>query len=107
MKQDLKAMIEGWKLEYGKVFKTTIEGEEYIWRKLKRKEYVLVMADKAADEEELESKIYDRQEEIVKLVVLYPENIEEELEKSAGLATTLADEIIPKSGFGIPKTEEL
>ena len=40
-------------------------------------------------------------------IVLYPSTIEEDLEKSAGLAITLSDEIIAKSGFGEPETKEL
>lgn len=106
MKQDLKANIEAWKAEFGKVYKTTIEGEEYIWRKLKRKEYVDIMSG-STENEDIDKVIYERQEKIVKMTVLYPSTIEEDLEKSAGLAITLSDEIIAKSGFGEPETKEL
>lgn len=105
--KELKANIQAWKMEHGKVFKTVIDGEDYIWRKLKRKEYVALMATKADADEDLDARIYERQEEISKLVVLFPENISELVDQNAGLATTIADEVIARSGFGITETQEL
>lgn len=104
--KELNAQIQAWKAEHGKVFKTVVDGEDYIWRKLKRKEYVMLMATKS-EEEDLDARIYERQEEIAKLVVLFPENISELVEENAGLATTIADEVIARSGFGITETQEL
>jgi len=104
--KELNAKIQAWKAEHGKVFKTVIDGEDYIWRKLKRKEYVMLMANKS-EEEDLDARIYERQEEIAKLVVLFPENISELVEENAGLSTTIADEVIARSGFGITETQEL
>ena len=102
-------LIQEWKKQHGKIYKSTIDGEEFYWRRLKRKEYVTVMSDEALEEEQSEtrSRIYHRQEEIVKIAVLYPVDIEKHIADSAGLATSLADEIILRSGFDIPKTEEL
>ena len=107
MKQDLKEKINAWKAEHGKIFKTTIDGDEYIWRKLKRKEYVEIMATQENTDKDIDQVIYARQEKIAKMPVLYPDTIEEDLEKNAGLATTLADEVIAKSGFGNFETQEL
>lgn len=104
--KELQAKIQAWKAEHGKVFKTVIDGEDYIWRKLKRKEYVALMSVKS-EEEDLDARIYERQEEIAKLVILFPENITELVEENAGLATTIADEVIARSGFGITETQEL
>lgn len=104
--KELQARVQAWKAEHGKVFKTVIDGEDYIWRKLKRKEYVALMSVKS-EEEDLDARIYERQEEIAKLVTLYPENIAELVEENAGLATTIADEVIARSGFGITETQEL
>lgn len=105
--KELTAKIQAWKAEHGKVFKTVIDGEDYIWRKLKRKEYVALMASKTEADEDLDARIYERQEEIAKLVVLHPENIAELVDQNAGLATTIADEVIARSGFGITETQEL
>lgn len=104
--KELNARIQAWKTEHGKIFKTVIDGEEYIWRKLKRKEYVALMSAKY-EEEDVEARIYTRQEEITKQVVLYPENIEALIIENAGLATTIADEVITRSGFGLTETQEL
>lgn len=98
--------IQEWKAKWGKIYKSTIDGEEYIWRKLKRKEYVAIMA-KVAEPGTESSRLYERQDEITKLVVLYPSNIEDLIESSAGLASTISDEVIIKSGFDISSTEEL
>lgn len=105
--KELNAKIQAWKAEHGKVFKTVIDGEDYIWRKLKRKEYVALMAAKTDMDEDLDARIYERQEEIAKLVVLHPENIAELVDQNAGLATTIADEVISRSGFGMTETQEL
>jgi hypothetical protein len=100
------AQVASWKSEFGKIFKTTVDGDEYVWRKLKRGEYVELMKDKAEEGQE-DSKLWERQEKIAKTVVLYPVNISECIEASAGLATTIADEVILKSGFEVATTEEL
>ena len=107
MINDLKSKIEAWKSEYGKLYKTIVEGDEYIWRKLKRKEYVEVMNILQQEGEDEDSVVYKRQAAIVQKTCLYPEKIDDELEKSAGLAITLSDEIIAKSGFGQAETQEL
>lgn len=98
--------IKKWKDQWGKVYKSTIDGEAYIWRKLRRKEYVQIMAQKAIEGEE-DSKFYERQDEIAKIVVLFPANIGEILETNAGLGTTIADEVLMKSGFELSGTVEL
>ncbi|PTY92881.1 hypothetical protein [Heyndrickxia sporothermodurans] len=102
--------IQQWKKQWGKIFKTTVGGEAFIWRKLKRKEYVEIMSNaevEEAEEEVLGSRIYKRQERITKLVVLFPTDIESRIEENAGLATSISDEVIAKSGFDVSATEEL
>ena len=103
--------IQEWKRKWGKLYKTTIGNEAFIWRKLKRKEYVAIMStipgEEAEEVAEVGSRIYQRQEMITKLVVLYPFNIEQRIEEDAGLATSIADEVILKSGFDVKATEEL
>ena len=99
-------MIEAWKKEYGKIFKSVIDGEDYIWRKLKRREYVEVMSD-VEEDEDMNEKIYKRQEKIAKTITIYPENASEIIDNEAGIATSIADEALVRSGFNVSKTEEL
>lgn len=94
-----EADIKEWKAKYGKIYKIGVDGEDYIWRKIKRSEYTSIMANEE-ESSDLE-KIYKRQEEIAKLIILYPSNIEQILQESAGLATTIADEALLKSGFEV------
>ncbi len=97
--------IKIWKEQYGKVFRTIIGDEVFIWRKLKRKEYVSIMS--TASEIDTNTRIYERQEMIVSNAIIFPYNINEVMESDAGVATCLADEIILKSGFEVISTEEL
>lgn len=98
--------IDEWKVQYGKVFKTTVGEDAVIWRKLKRREYVHIMSQEATEEVDGD-KVYARQDMIVAAVALYPENIQELIADNAGLATCVADEVILKSGFDITETQEL
>lgn len=103
---NLDSMITKWKAQHGKLYKSVIDGEIYIWRKLKRREYTDLMTDRA-DDDQVTGRIYERQEKIATAVVLFPENIDELIAQNAGLATTLADEVILRSGFELASTEEL
>lgn len=98
--------IQKWKAEYGKIYKSIIDEEIYIWRKLKRKEYVQIMSNKSVEGQEDEA-IYGRQDTIAETVVLFPSSIKELLENNAGLGTTIADEVLLKSGFELSGTVEL
>lgn len=105
-----EAMILEWKKQHGKIFKSVVGSESYIWRKLKRKEYVEIMKIGDGEEEELSTqtdRIYERQMRIAKAITIWPLDIDVHLEQSAGLATTLADEAILKSGFNLMSTQEL
>lgn len=97
--------IDQWKAEFGKVFKTTVGEVTIAWRRLKRKEYVSIMNSTANLERE--TAMFTRQEDFVKAAALWPANIEELIEESAGLATQVADEIIAKSGFDYGVTDEM
>lgn len=96
--------LNDWKKEYGHIYKTTIGDVAIIWRKLRRKEYVETMT---AETDSPDTKIFDRQDAIVKLCSLYPDDIEELIEQEAGISGAVADEIPMKSGFDISATEEL
>lgn len=106
-KEQVKDQIEIWKEEYGKIYKSIIDGKDYIWRRIKRKEYSEVMTMK--DGEDIDERIYNRQYAIAKLVILNlsEEELESDLEELAGLATTISDEVLEKSGFNSSGTVEL
>lgn len=98
--------IAKWKSEFGKVFKTTIDGNDFVWRKLKRKEYVEIMSD-AQEDEDVNTKIYSRQERIAKAITIYPADAAKLIDGEAGIATSISDEALLKSGFNVGETEEL
>lgn len=98
------AKIAEWKDEYNHIYKTVVGDLEVIWHKLSRKEYVSTMTDVTSSGE---SKIFDRQDAICKKCILFPSNIEELIAENGGLAGSIADEILLKSGFDISDTEEL
>lgn len=99
--------ISVWKEEYGKIFKSVIDGKDYIWRRIKRSEYAAIMAMKDGDD--VDERIYNRQLEMAKLVILNldAEELERELDDLAGLATTISEEVLDKSGFNLSETVEL
>lgn len=100
--ENLDKLIPEWKAKYGKIFKNTIDDNEYvIWRPIKRGEYKELL-----DSEE-QVDLLDKQEAISKLAVLYPANAAELIDSRAGLATVLSEEILRFSGFEISETESL
>lgn len=101
----LEEKIAIWKAAHGRIYKNTIDGESIIWRAVKRGEYKQLL--KINEDLEEEDRLLAKQEATVKMVTLYPENIEELIEQKAGLATVLSDEILAKSGFDISTTEAL
>lgn len=107
-KMSLDDRITEWKKQYGRLYKTEIDGDTYIWRRLNRKEYVnLVTADDTSENKDIAH--YDRQDQLCKITVLYPDNIEQIIRDVAGVASILSDEIMFKSGFSdlIPQTKEI
>lgn len=98
--------VQKWKAQWGRVFKTVIDGKDYIWRKLRRPEYVELMKQHPAEGEEDEV-VYKRQDAIAQMVVLFPDNIADLIVEEAGLATTISDEVIVRSGFDLSVTQEL
>lgn len=106
-KKQTKDQIQIWKEEHGRIFQSTIDGKDYIWRRIKRKEYSSVMAMKDGDD--IDERIYNRQYAIAKMVILNIEEaeLETDLNELAGLATTISDEVLEKSGFNLSGTVEL
>lgn len=104
-KLTLEDKIKEWKKTYSKLYKNEFEDKTIIWKILSRKDFkdVLNMSDELSQEDRLLTK-----QEITTLKsVLYPENIAELIEQNAGLATTLSEEILSKSGFELSETEAL
>lgn len=99
--------IEAWKMMHGKIYKNIVDGETYIWRRVKRREYVDAMSLKS--EENPDENVYIRQNAICMMVTLYPETatLMERIEEYAGLAGEISDRSILKSGFQASETEEL
>lgn len=100
--ENLEQLIIEWKALYGKIFKNTVDDDEFvIWRPIKRKEYKQLLD---ADEE---VEILAKQEAITKMALLYPANASDLIDSRAGLATVLSEEILKYSGFEISATESL
>lgn len=97
----LQERVEIWKKDYKQVFKTAIEDDIYIWRKLKRSEYreIITMLDEEYKDDDL-MKTWVKQDEITKAVLLYPEDVEAAIEESAGISTVISQDCLIRSGFG-------
>lgn len=122
MKKEEKALTKNqiveWKDQFGKIYKTTIGEQDFIWRPIRRKEYVelvkkntKLMEEKGSDDlMAMQDEIYyQRQEDLVISCILSPEPEEmaKLVEEQGGLASALSDEIMEKSGFVQPNTQTL
>lgn len=88
--EELEALLIEWQKTYGRVEYTEINGEEFAWRLLTRKEYKYVMQLDCSPEE--------KEEVICQLCVLYPQDYDF-TSCLAGIPSTLSREILEKSGF--------
>lgn len=99
--EELALKIAQWKSLYGKIYKNNIDKDEFvIWRLIKRKEYKELLNGGNIE-------LMEKQEKVVKTVLLYPEDVEALIESRAGIATILTEEILAHSGFEISETTEL
>ncbi len=101
-----KQQIDEWKKQYGKIFRTVIGSDAFIWHRLTRKEYVALMMDEtvSADADE---RLYQRQEMACKTAILWPENVDEILQTEGCIASNLGGVIMERSGFNLPVTDEM
>ena len=104
--------IDEWKVKYGHVYKTMVDGEAIIWRRLKRSEYVDLMnaeTEAVETDDDRAKRIMVRQDAVVKATVLYPDAaaVERLIEDSAGFSIALSQEILDHSGFEVQSTNEL
>ena len=97
----LEEKIALWRKEYKSIYKTVIDDEIYIWRKIKRSEYV-DMHNAIFNNDEIpdDLKFWIKQEEITKTVLLYPTDADEAIEESAGISTVISQDCLNRSGFG-------
>lgn len=102
--------INAWKAEYKDIYRSRIADYTFFWHKIRRGDYVKIMSDKDLNEiDNIDLKVYYRQDIIIKSSVLYPseEELDRILEDNAGISTTLADEIMIRSGFGRAQSEKV
>lgn len=116
-----KEQIEEWKNEYGHIYRTFLDGNPIIWRRLKRKEYEEITISTADDELDLNedeedtpdmarkrtARMYNRQNMIAQAAIIYPENAMNLLNNYALAITNISDDVMARSGFDMPKSEEL
>lgn len=101
-----RQQIDEWKKQYGKVFRTVIGSDAFIWHRLSRKDYVAIMMDENVSSDE-DERLYQRQEMTVKAAVLWPENVEEIIQDAGCVASNLGGVIMERSGFRLPVTDEM
>lgn len=109
-----KTQIDEWKAEFGHVYRTMNGDDPIIYRPIRRSEYTKLMleTDISEEDEEVVEKRIERTENrrtaICSAATLFPEDIEKVLENQAGLAASLAEEIMAHSGFmPLQQSEEL
>ena len=102
--------IDEWKLQYGDIYKTTVGDQTFLWHKMKRKDYINLMTDEDLSQiENMDLKIFIRQEKILKGCIIYPDQntLAQLIDTNAGLASTISDEIMLNSGFKPPQTDKM
>lgn len=102
--------LDEWKLQHGELYRTYLNGQNFIWHKIKRKDYISLMTDSelsALDNAEL--RIFLRQEKITKMCVIFPDKdtLEKIVENNAGVAGNISDEIMMISGFRPVSSEQI
>lgn len=103
---DIEVIAERIKKEKGlkEVFITEIEGAglELIWKRLSRKEYREFLNQEFSEDKE--EAFLQKEEAITRIVLLYPENVDEIIEEFGAVAEIISSEAMVKSGFGLNYT---
>lgn len=102
--------LDEWKLKFGELYRTDLNGQSFIWHKVRRKDYIDLMTDAELTAiDNVDIRIFLRQEKITKMCVLYPDvNILDKLiENNAGVAGNISDEIMMISGFKPVSSEQI
>ncbi|AOQ24715.1 hypothetical protein MTAT_20600 [Moorella thermoacetica] len=88
--RELERQLLEWSKQYGRLEYSEIAGQEFIWRLLTRGEYKRLVA--------AEMEPADKEELVCQTCVLFPQDYDFS-SCLAGIPTTLAREILEKSGF--------
>lgn len=102
------AQLEEYKKQFKKVFKTQFVDEVFVWHRLDRKTFSAIITEtKGIEDGEL--RIETREKAFCEAAVLYPsaEVLKQIIADEDVLVTGLSEEILFKSGFVPPKTEQL
>ena len=91
-----KDQIDKWKAEYGEVFVSGFSEQEiYVWRPMTRAEYVALQTKLQNPDNQITQ--FKMEELVCETCVLFPANID--LNKKAGTAGTLSEQIMQNSNF--------
>lgn len=91
IEETFKTQIKEWKEQYGTVYYLEINDEVYIWRALSRHEFNVIRDNQVED--------LEKEEDICKTCILYPEIEDYHDGIDAGLPTLLSNHILECSGF--------
>lgn len=105
-----ESIIETWRAQYGKIYLSVYDEQEFIWRKINRLEYVEIMDNTAEGEENIDDLVEYRQRLTLYKCMLSPtskEVLDILIDDYPGILTSLSAEILKKSGFSKPLTIEI
>lgn len=104
----IATQLDEWRNAHEKIYLSVYDEHEFIWRKIKRREYSAIMEN--TPDENLDDVVEYRQLLTIKTCLLSPDNsdaIDKLIEDYPGLLVSLSSEILKKSGFSKPLTIEL
>ena len=96
---EFEQMVQQLKNKYGSIYQMEIADQRVIFKPLSRREYKEVMALTLDDEED--SIVMKRENMVAKMAIVYPsaEEVEDIIERYAGVAEVVCDECMRVSGF--------
>ena len=96
---EFEQMVQQLKNKDGSIYQMLIADQRIIFKPLSRKEYKEVMALTLDDEED--SIVMKRENMVAKMAIVYPseEEVEDIIERYAGVAEVVCDECMRVSGF--------
>lgn len=101
MTEEQIAKVEEWKKEYPHIYKSTISGEDYIYRTLTRDDYIQLTIKQA-----MNPQTFDHDMEVFQTCVLSEFDVKELINRG-GVVTVISEKIMLKSGFEAVESEEL
>jgi hypothetical protein len=102
-----KSELEKMKKKYGKVFLSFYNDKAYIWHRLLRKDFTRI-CEETEDIKDTEEILSKREAEFCKICIIYPAQKEVEADIEYEMTRVkMAQEILFKSGFYSPVTQEL